>query len=72
MAYLGMRKPLGKKMMGHRKPMGMASLGIKMTGAEPPVDIMTKGLEQSKKQNGLERVRRNGGWRNQENNSSSE
>jgi hypothetical protein len=62
MAYLGMRKPLGKKMMGYRKPMGMASLGIKMTGAEPPVEIMTKGLEQSKKQGGLERVRRNGGW----------
>lgn len=57
-----MRKPLGKKMLGHKKPMGMATLGVKMTGAEPPVEIMTKGLEQSKKQGGLERVRRNGGW----------
>lgn len=62
MAYLGLRKPLGKKIMGHRKPMEMASLGIKMTGAEPPVATLTKGLEQMKKQGGLERVRRNGGW----------
>jgi hypothetical protein len=62
MAYLGTKRALGMKMLGHKKPMGNKMLGYRMPGAEAPVEVMTKGLEQSKKQGGLERVRRNGGW----------
>jgi hypothetical protein len=62
MAYIGLRRPLGTKMLGHKKVMGMATLGVKMPGSEAPVAMLTQALEQSKKQGGLERVRRNGGW----------
>lgn len=62
MAYLGLRKSLGKKMMGHKKPMGMNTLGAKMPGSEAPVDILTQELSRQKKSDGLVRVRRNGGY----------
>lgn len=62
MAYLGTRRPLGNKMLGHRKPLMANTLGYKMAGSEPPINILTRELEQRKQAGGLERVRRNGGW----------
>lgn len=62
MASIGYKRPLGMKMLGHKKPMGKNTLGNKMAGAEPPLETLTRKLEQEKKAGGLERVRRNGGW----------
>lgn len=62
MASIGYKRPLGMKMLGYKKPMGKNMIGYKMAGAEAPVDILTRKLEQQKKAGGLERVRRNGGW----------
>lgn len=57
---IGHKQMLGKKMMGHKLPLGV-TLGNKMAGALMPVEVVNKDVER-KSTGGLEKSRRNAGY----------